>query len=408
MLALTFRRRIDIMSEPTKRSSNVLLLKDQLIEKGEELHFDDKIMGLTLLTNPGFISSSRSIMFTLHLKQFVNPTNPEFPKVFTNYENMVGRHSTNYKKAKNDLVVIAKIPRFEEDPNHLYSIIVYDTKKKKYEIIQKKCVEDLTEKFGFAYNNDTMDAVDEGDVIKEGEVLYKSLSYDEDMNYCYGLNATVLYLLENHTIEDAALCSKSMSERLTSKEVESVTISLNDNDIFCNLYGDKNTYKCFPDIGESVKEEVICAKRRIHSTQILHDLKKGNLRKLNSTSDIPYFCTGKVVDINIFCNKDISELDDNDFNRQMLKYLRNQERYYTKINEICGNLMKSGADCSDDIKYLYKRSREILDPNYKWKLDDSTAFGHMMIQFLIERDTPLSVGSKISGTSGKLNCPVTQ
>jgi DNA-directed RNA polymerase beta subunit len=388
------------MAEAPKRISNTLLLKDQLQEKQAELQFDDKVMGLTLLTNPGYISSSRSIMFTLHMKQFVNLNHPEFPRVFTNYENMVGRHSTNYRKAKNELTVIEKVPRFIEAPNHLYSMFTYDKKNDMYDVIEKRCVENLTEKFGFAYNNDTMDGVNEGDIIKEDEVLYKSLSYDEDMNYCYGLNANVIYLLENHTIEDAAVCSESMAKKLTSKEVETVTVSLNDNDVFCNLYGDKEEYKCFPDIGELVKEEVVCAKRRIHTKQILHDLKKTNLRKMNHTSDIPYFSSGKILDIMIFSNKLIEELEDNDFNRQLLTYLRNQTRYYTRVFEICDRIVNSSSKCSDMVKYLYKRSREVLDPVYKWKVDDGTAFGHMMIQFLVERDVALTIGAKISGTSG--------
>lgn len=394
------------MAEAPKRVSNTLLLKEQLQEKEKELQFDDRVMGLTLLTNPGYISSSRSIMFTLHMKQFVNLNKPEFPKVFTNYENMVGKHSTNYYQTKTELKVIEKVPRFEECPSHLYSLFTYDEKNDRYDVVEKKCVENLTEKFGFAYDNTTMDNLKQGDTIDQGEVLYKSLSYDEDMNYCYGLNATVLYLLENHTIEDAAMVSESMAAKMMSKEVESVTVSLNDNDVFCNLYGDKDNYKCFPDIGETVNESIICAKRRIHTKQILHDLKKSNLRKMNSTSDVPYFCGGKIIDIVIFSNKLIEELDDNDFNRQILQYLRNQTRYYTRMYELCGDMVNSTSSCSDNVKYLYKRSREILDPNTKWKIDDGTAFGHMMIQFLIERDVPVSVGSKISGTSGELNCLV--
>jgi hypothetical protein len=185
-----------------------------------------------------------------------------------------------------------------------------------------------------------------------------------------------------------------------------VYVSLNDNDVFCNLYGDKEEYKCFPDIGEDIKEEVICAKRRMHTRQILHDLKKSNLRKMNHTSDIPHFGSGRILDIVIYSNKNLSELDDNDFNRQLLKYLRNQERYYTRMYEMCDKIVNGSSACSDKIKYLYKRSREVLDENYKWKVDDGSAFGHMMLEFLIDRSVDLSVGYKISGTSGEIICLV--
>ena len=39
-------------------------LKAELAKKEEELHGKDDIFGMTLLTNPGYISSARNIMFT--------------------------------------------------------------------------------------------------------------------------------------------------------------------------------------------------------------------------------------------------------------------------------------------------------------------------------------------------------
>jgi hypothetical protein len=385
--------------DPNSKSNN-FKLKEQLQQKELELQNDDSVLGVTLLTNPGYISSSRSIMFTLHMKQFVNLNLPQFPKVFTNYENMIGKYSTNYLRAKSDCVVHAKVPRFTNNLGHLYTLFTYDPKEKYYDVVEKKLVEDLTEKFGFAYTSEVMDGLHEGNKIRKGEVLYKSLSYDEDMNYCYGLNATVIYLLDTRTIEDAAVCSESFSRRMSSKEVETVEMSLNDNDVLLNLYGDKENYKCFPDIGELTIDNVVCAKRRINNEQMLFDLKRSNLRSINPTSDTPEFCSGKILDIIIYCNKPIEEVPQNDFNKQILRYLKDQKAYYTKINKVCGDIIDSGCKCSDTIKYLYRRSSDILDPNYKWRADDGGSFSHITMEFLIERDVPLTIGSKITGTSG--------
>jgi hypothetical protein len=330
----------------------------------------------------------------------VNLINPEFPKVFTNYENMVGEHSTYYYKVKNDCEVIAKISRFSDKPNHLYTMFLYDKKNDYYDVIDKEIVEDLTEKFGFAYNNDKMDNLEEGAKIKKNEILYKSLSYDEDMNYCYGLNATVIYLMDTRTIEDAAVCSESFAKRMVSKEIESVEISLNDNDVFCNIYGNKNEYKCFPDIGETTTSGIGCAVRRIHNNQMLHDLKITNLKNINPNGDIPYYFSGKVLDIFVYSNKNIDEIEENVFNKQLLYYLREQQRYYQEMNKVCKEIIESGSKYSDTIGYMYRRSNEILNPNYKWRLDDGAAFSNMKIEFLIENDMPLMVGGKITGTSG--------
>ena len=378
-----------------------LSLKETLLEKEQMFHGKDDIFGMTLLTNPGYISASRNIMFTSHLRQFVNLNHPDFPRVFTNYENIVGKYSTGFYKAKNKLIIVDKIPKFDEiDSNHLYLMFLYDEKNDNYSVIQKKVVEDLTEKFGFRYKTDVMDSKQIGDIVSKDETLYSSTSYDEDGNYGYGRNVKSLYLLENNTIEDAIVCSKSLSRDMSSTEVETVKVSLNDNDILCNLYGTNDEYKGFPDINEKVKDKIICAKRRIHNNQLLFDLKKSNLRKINFMSDVLYFINGKVVDITIYLNKPIEEVVDNSFNRQLLKYLKMQREFYTKVYECCDRIIKSGSNYSSEINFYYKKARNILDENYMYKEEDNSVFSNMVIEFLVERKVELSVGQKITGRYG--------
>ena len=72
-----------------KLNQNTAKLKQRLEEMDEQFYGKDDIFGMTLLTNPGYISSARNIMFTNHLKQLLNLLNPDFPRVFTNYENIV-------------------------------------------------------------------------------------------------------------------------------------------------------------------------------------------------------------------------------------------------------------------------------------------------------------------------------
>lgn len=380
---------------------STLNLKEALEQKEREFNFTDDIFGMTLLTNPGYISSSRSLMYTSHLRQFVNLVNPDIPRVFTNYENSVGKLSTGYYEAKNDYEVYAKVSRFEDSglDNHLYLLFIYDKKNDKYDVITKEAVTNLTEKFGYGYKTDIMDSKEVGDAIEKGEVLYRSTSYDDDMNYRFGTNVKVMYALDNHTIEDAIICSESFSKRLISKEIEEVSVSLNDNDLLCNIYGDANEYKAFPDIGENTKDKIICAKRRIHNNQVLYDLKKSNLRKINFMNDNLYYIDGKVIDIVIYSNKTLEELPDNIFNKQIRKYLEMQNKFYTNVYHICKDIIKSGSKYSNDIAYYFKKAKDVLDPDVKWR-EESSVFSNMIIKFLVERDSALTIGQKISGRQG--------
>ena len=106
-------------------NSNNAFLKDKLTELDEKFKGDDSVFGMTLLTRTGYISGNRSIMTTGHLKQAMTPICPEVPKVFTEYENMVGKYSTGIKKASREWRVVDKIYKFEEN-NHLYTLIVKD------------------------------------------------------------------------------------------------------------------------------------------------------------------------------------------------------------------------------------------------------------------------------------------
>lgn len=390
-----------------KKKTNVttLKLKRILAEKEAEYQGKDDIFGMTLLTNPGYISSSRNVMFTSHLKQFVNMLKPEVPRVFTNYENTVGKYSTGYYKSKTTKIVVDKIYKYEDIENipeefQTYLLFLYDEENDKYEVIEKKVVEDLTEMFGFKYNNENIDSKKIGDVVKKDEVLFKTTSYDDDMNYCYGRNTKFAYMLHNNTIEDAIVVSESLEKSMKSIETETVKISLNDNDIFCNIYGDKEQYKCFPDIGESIKDKMVCVTRRLHNNQLLYHLKSSNLRNIDFSSDVPYFNNGKIVDIKVYCNKTREEMLDNQFNRQILKYLDQQTSYNQKINDRCLQIIESGSKYSDDISFLYKKSLDTLDPNYKWKEDDNSVFSNIKIEFLVAREVGLSVGQKITGRYG--------
>ena len=125
-------------------------LVEELIKADDKYMNSNSLFGMTVLTFPKYINSMRATMFTSHLKQFLNLKNPDYPLVFTNAENLVGKNNNSYKEAKHDYKVFRKVVKFEdivEKPN-IYQLFVYDKKNDRYEVITRKCCEDLTENFG--------------------------------------------------------------------------------------------------------------------------------------------------------------------------------------------------------------------------------------------------------------------
>ena len=62
--------------------------------------------------------TQRLNMFSNHINQLVHLKTPEFPKVFTNFENQIGEYSTAYKKAISDYKILFKIVK-----NHIIFLL---------------------------------------------------------------------------------------------------------------------------------------------------------------------------------------------------------------------------------------------------------------------------------------------
>lgn len=377
---------------------------DQLIQKNSELENSDAILGKTCLTKLNNNNGMRSNMFTSHLDQFVNLVNPDIPKIRMGTENVVGDHSGGYKKVANDTVFFRKVEKYGDitETPMIYTAFLYDIKEKKYFSVDRTSHEDLVELYGYEYDNTTIDSLVEGETIPAGTTLFKSTSYDVAMNYRYGNQIKVLFTNNPYTTEDAAVCSESLAKSMVSIESDTVRVSINDNDFLINAYGDDNNYKAFPDIGESTKEGILCATRRLVTNQILCDFKADNLNKINKLSDTVMYINGIVTDITIYNNNE--NVPDNDFYKQINKYLKSQRQYWKQIRKTCKEIMEMKEN--DDtitvdkkIYYLYKRANHFINTDSKWT-DGNSVFGNMMVDVTVMTHKPITIGQKITGRSG--------
>ena len=371
--------------------------KEMLLQKDEELMNSSSIIGKSGLTLEQYNNSMRVVMFNSHLNQFVCVSDAEFPFLFTNMENLVGEFSDGYYAMKSNSTVFRKVVKFEEilDNPNTYALFVFNHDEDKYDVIVREDVEDLTEVYGYEYNNEVIDSIDEGDLIKKDEVIFKSSSYDDAMNYGFGKNVTVMYTNDPFTSEDAAVVSKELSENTTSVEVERVIIDINDNDYLLNIYGDRHEYKTIPDIGER-SNGILAASRRLYNNQVLYDFKDTSLSTILDSDSI-YYHDGEVVDITVFCNN--PDVEETSFNRQILKYLRAQNTYYQEIKDTCEEIFASGKDYTPLVDRLYNRARDFLDNEKKWRDGDST-FSYLKVFVTVKKKVGLYKGQKITGRYG--------
>ena len=119
-----------------------------------------------------------------------------------------------------------------------------------------------------------------------------------------------MYTTDPYTSEDACEVSERLAEEMSSIEINKVPIGVNLNDFLLNMYGNSDNYKPFPDLGEYSHGEV-AVKRTLFTDQLLTDFKDNALNKIMD-SDVCFYKTGKVIDIDIYCNN--PDIEDNPFN----------------------------------------------------------------------------------------------
>lgn len=375
-------------------------LKGELERMDREFGGDEmfRMLGSTLLSYTT-TDSSRMYMFTSHVKQVLTLLNPDVPRLSTGFENSIGKYSRAFKRLEGTWEVKDVIKKFPDmEAPGIYTIVIYNKKLDMYDMIEVPVAENLTEKFGFVYNTSRMDQLKPGDKIKD-EVIYKSTSFDDQMNYRYGKNARVFYSTSTDTLEDAIVVRKGWAEGVKSVEVDDVLVGVNTNEVLLNLYGDDHHYRAFPDIGEEVKDSLLCAVRQINNEHLLYDFQKKNMQETNDT-DAEYFVSKHAVvyDIDIFYNGS-DEFPKSIFYQQLRQYFLAGKQYATKMYRWADDIKKSGSKFTENVSYFRSRYMHWNDPDYQWKNKDR-AFANMLIRFKVKAVVPLEYGSKLTGRYG--------
>lgn len=386
-----------------KSGKSVLDLSEKLDEFNQQYDHKDDFLGKDILTLANRVDAARNNMWHGHEEQRVVLEKPERPRMFTRYETLVGKYSSAYKQAEQDYDIIAKINKFEGS-NTNYILVIKYKNSNYYDIIERKECEKLTESYCYPINNEYIDSLNEGDTVKKDDILFKSTSFDKDMNYNYGVNANIIFVSDNKTTEDAIKARRGfLEEKCNSFYCDEILITINTNDILINYYGDNEHYKSFPDIDEYTKDDrkILAVRRRINYETSLYDLKDEQLMRINYNDDQPFYGKGKVIDIDIYCNQDPNKLRNYEYNSQIVKYLDMQTEYYKKIVEILEPIkFNTKNKCSDDLSYLYRRAKDILNPEITWK-NDKSDFDNIVLVFKVMKIKKATIGSKFAGRYGR-------
>lgn len=373
-------------------------LISELNKRSKEMESTSKI---GLVGQGDFYGANNIMRLAMNLKhqaQHLTIDNPEFPFVYDGKENLMGEYSSFYTKTDKEYKVMYVVKKYEELLKGKSKIALYFlhcSKDDSWKLVERKEVENLTENFGFEYKNDYLDNAEIGEIIPKDTVLSTSTSYDENMNVSVGVNGRILYAAHPGAQDDAIIVSESFAKRMVTNQINSRTIPINDNSLLLNLYGDENHYQGIPNIGEKIRDGILCATRNVKEMRMFSDLRDSSLSVVNLNSDQVYYGDGEVIDINVYCNN--PNIKKNKINAILLEYYHDARWFYSEVYRTCKAIIKSKAKHIDSsINRWMKRAMDYLDTSAYWAFNDNI-FSNLMVEILIRKKTPINLGRKIVG-----------
>ena len=353
-------------------------------------------------------SGSRKIMQGIQMEQSTQLLEPEVPIIETGYEDQFGENSSNFIRASNNFKLIAKIPKFSYIPGHHYFVLMYDEENNYMDVMERKSYQHISEFYGYLYDWDYLDSLPVGSTIPKDTVIKKPISFDRYNNKEDGLNLVTMYLSSEEVKEDPIVISESAAKRFTCPLIDKVEIRINDNDILLNLYGEGQDYKTFPDIGEKVKNTLICALRReLKDEEALYTQSWDRLKQL-MMNDKPFIVDdgGTIVDIDVLCNNP-EKLSTSMYNSQIYKYYGETIRFSKELSDTVKQYLfspdgeETGLKMSYQLQKLYENSNSIANGG-QYIYDK--VFSNIIMYVYVMHQKPLHRGDKITDRYGGKGC----
>lgn len=386
------------MSEKLKLKS---MKEKQVLQRANELVFDtDRLGAGSLMVQQSHVNSSRVIMSNHQLTHAVSIKNPEMPLIPTGFENVLASYSSMNEQADADYEIVAK---FEKNPYN-FVLIGFDKKARRYHAWQRVELEEHSEGFCTRYNNNFIDGLEIGDVVKEGDYIHKSSSFDKHMNYQYGKNLNTVYLVSAQVLEDGILAMNNVDHMMNTYRYHKQTINLGENEIMLNWYGDDESYQPLPKIGEKIRNNILAIVRRIDNAKAPYALKKKRLR-VPERGDRKYWRRGRVIDIDILYNyKDKNNMADVGANKMLKDMFDHQQDYYMRLYKYMRGIIDRAGDegytYTDEFSTIIKHAQKFVDSSIFFTDSNDNMFGNIQIKVHIMDEEKLSVGSKLVGRSG--------
>jgi len=373
--------------------------------------------------NPWFAhdSSPRQQMFASHLGQALVISGVSRRFFQTGMEREYGKYTFSVKMpTTGDIIKIVERYRRGIDAGQVNAlqcpqrVLIYEDERTK----EIGCIDLPTHPqnhpyFSFEYKAcDALHQLAAGnrESFMKGEIFLDSPAKFKGGHYGYGLECNMAFISLPETSEDSVLVSEEILPLMSFKIYERRTVECGRDSFPLNMFGTKDVFKPFPEIGEYIRPDgLVMATRRYSENSALFEMSVEDTMKLNIPFDWPCYASpgkGKVVDIIIWHDPmNTSGLVPYGMDEMFKKYHRGMRAYHQEIfNEwkrlkrARGNSLRLTPAMSNLVKEsiaMVGEHKERIHMHRRRKpLDDYT------IEFVIEYEVVPTEGFKLTDCHG--------
>lgn len=372
----------------------------------------------------GWDSSSRKQMFSSHIGQTLVVRGATERYCQTGMEREFGKYTFNVKMPCNGQVLqmIDRYPRRMDKDDIKFnpqSILVYENHEtKEIGMVNLPAYCSQHQYFGFPYKERPIRRqATKNQWISAGEIFLDSPSITEDGGYKYGVQANIAFMSHPAVSEDGILISRSALRRFGFVTYERREVEYGSKRMPLNLYGDDETFRPFPDIGEPIRPDGVLMGTRSYDRDLAPvEQSVRDLQEIDHNFDRLVYAAGaggRVVDIRVYHDKPNQALADG-MDSQPLKYDRARRSFYTEIVDLWKRKRrermrpdgKEGLQITPEFHRMVVEALSVVGSNSQHPTEQikmlyrQTPLDDWRIEFVIEYEITPTIGFKLTDCHG--------
>lgn len=281
------------------------------MKKTNQLNME--LIGVSSLDNfPSRTSASRQAMRSSHIGQAVTLAHGEQRRIYTGAEYRYGEYTFNVKFPV-DARVIKVIPKYPQTATsgkikNPRTLVVYEPVSgmdKKVGILEIPTYMSKHKDFGYRLHQDQeiSSRLRKDQFFKATDIIAGSPSVMNVDGYGYGVNANIVSISAPSTNEDGIEIRRGFLEKLMCYMYHKTKVNFGRRYVPLNLYGTEDEYKCFPDIGQCVRDDgLMYALREIDESTSAAEMTPKALMTIDYENDRLVYGkkSARVVDITVY------------------------------------------------------------------------------------------------------------